>query len=164
MLQTARQPRCFPGWLWRGNDGREKNLPNSEHRESYPERSPNVCSPSSPVDQVGQAFRCTSPFTHGTSIRKRQCSLWSIMVRLWSVISTIHRLQSRPGSNHSSPDRSHGNPMERAKQVRSHPQGRWWKVLGGLPILSAQSTLSIDVGVMAPRFSKERTSSATKPA
>ena len=27
------------GRLWHGNAGREKNLPNSEHRKSYPERS-----------------------------------------------------------------------------------------------------------------------------
>jgi len=46
-----------------------------------------------PVDQVGQAFQCASPPTHGTSIRERQCSLWSEMVRLWSVISVIHRIQ-----------------------------------------------------------------------
>ena len=46
------------------------------------------------VGQVSQAFLCTSPFAHGTSIRKRQCSLRSKMVRLWSVISIIHHRQS----------------------------------------------------------------------
>jgi len=37
------------------------------------------------VGQVSQAFLCAGPFAHGTSIRKRQCSLRSKMVRLWSV-------------------------------------------------------------------------------
>ena len=69
------------------------------------------------VGQVRQAFRCASPFTHGTSIRKRQRSLRSKMVRLWSVISTIHHLPSPPVYTSPPPDRSHGTPMERAKQV-----------------------------------------------
>lgn len=34
----------------------------------------------SPVGQVSQAFQCASPFTHGTSVCKRQRSLRSKMV------------------------------------------------------------------------------------
>jgi hypothetical protein len=119
----------------------------------------------SPVDQVSQAFQCASPFTHGTSVRQRQRSLRSKMVRLWSVISVIQPPPVPPVPITPYPHRSHGNPMERAKQVRNHPQGRWWKVLRGLSIpFTHCSGFSIDAGIVALRFSKERTSSTMKPA
>jgi len=68
----------------------------------------------SPVDQVSQAFQCASSLTWHECT---QTSMLSPVQNGTTMVRNFHRPPPlvAPGSNHSCPDRSHGNPMERAK-------------------------------------------------
>ena len=150
-----------PGCLWRGR--REKNLPNSERRKGYPERSPKACSfrlfgwPSQPGVSVCQSIR---PW--------HECTQTSMLYPVQNGTTMVRNL----------PHRKPRPPLYKSlllQQIAWKSNGTsqaGMKSFAGSVVENIQRFdnsvrplhLSVDASVVVLRFSKERTSLAMKPA